>query len=169
MASYPPIATKQGPGLEGFTGLFFRACWETIRVDIAAAVNSVYNLRCHHLNLLNKANIILLPKKDGVESIRDFRPISLFHGIAKLITKILALHLVPLTWHLISNWQSAFIEKRSIHDNFLYVRNLTMKFHRNKMSTLLFKLDISKAFDTVRWDYLISLMSHWGFPSRWIG
>jgi hypothetical protein len=34
---------------------------------------------------------------------------------------------------------------------------------------LLFKLDISKAFDSVRWDYLISLMNHWGFPSRWIG
>jgi hypothetical protein len=151
---------NKAPGPDGFTGLFFRACWETIRADIVAAVNSVYNLRCHHLNLLNKANIILLPKKDGAESIRDFRPISLVHGIEKLIMKILALHLAPLTCHLISNGQSAFIKKRSIHDNFLYVRNLTRKFHRNKTSVLLFKLDISKAFDSVRWDYLISLMNH---------
>jgi hypothetical protein len=151
---------NKAPGPDGFTGLFFRACWETIRADIAAAVNSVYNLRCHDLNLLNKANIILLPKKDGVESIRDFRPISLVHGIAKLITKILALHLAPLTCHLISNCQSAFIKKRSIHDNFFYVHNLTRKFHRNKTSVLLFKLDISKAFDSVRWDYLISMMNH---------
>jgi hypothetical protein len=160
---------NKAPGPDGFTGLFFCACWETIRADIAAAVNSVYNLRCHDLKLLNKANIILLPKKDGVESIRDFRPISLVHGIAKLITKILALCLPPLTCHLISNCQSAFIKKRSIHDNFFYVRNLTRKFHRNKTSVLLFKLDISKAFDLVRWDYLISMMNHWGFPSRWIG
>jgi hypothetical protein len=160
---------NKAPGPVGFTGLFFRACWETIRADIAAAVNSVYNLCCHDLNLLNKANIILLPKKDRAESIRDFQPISLVHGLAKLITKILALSLAPLTCHVISNCQSTFIKKQSIHDNFLYVRNLTRKFHINKTSALLFKLDISKAFDSVRWDYLISPMNHWGFPSRWIG
>jgi hypothetical protein len=151
---------NKAPGPDGFTGLFFRVCWQTIRADIVTAVNSVYNLRCHDLNLLNKANIILLPKKEGAESISDFRPISLIHEIAKIIMKILALRLAPLTCHLISNCQSAFIKKRSIHDNFLYIRNLTRKFHRNKTPALLFKLDISKAFDSVQWDYLISLMDH---------
>jgi hypothetical protein len=50
----------------------------------------------------------------------------------------------------------------------LYVRNLTQRFHRRKTSTLLLKLDISKAFDSMRWDYLISLMEHKGFPTKWI-
>jgi mannosylglycoprotein endo-beta-mannosidase len=35
------------------------------------------------------------------------------------------------------------------------------------MPALLLKLDISKAFDSVRWDYLISLMQHRGFPPKW--
>jgi mannosylglycoprotein endo-beta-mannosidase len=112
-------------------------------------------------------NIVLLPKKDGVEDIADFPPISLIHAIAKKITKLLALRLVPLMDGLISPCQSAFIKKRSIHDNFLYVRNLTRRFHRTKTLTLLLKLDISKAFDSVRWDCLISLMEHRGFPTRW--
>jgi hypothetical protein len=51
--------------------------------------------------------------------------------------------------------------------NFFYVRSLTRKFHRNKTPTLLLKLHISKAFDLVRWDYLISQLEHRGFPTRW--
>ena len=33
---------------------------------------------------------------------------------------------------------------------------------------MLFKLHISKAFDSVRWEYLLSLMQHRGFPQHWI-
>jgi hypothetical protein len=29
---------------------------------------------------------------------------------------------------------------------------------------LLFKLDIKKAFDSVRWDYLMDMLEHLGFP-----
>jgi hypothetical protein len=107
------------------------------------------------------------PKKDGAESISDYRPISLIHSIAKIITKVLALRLAPLINDLISPYQSAFIKRHNIHDNFLYVRNLTRKFHRTRIATLLLKLDISKAFDSVRWDYHISLMQRRGFPQKW--
>jgi retron-type reverse transcriptase len=67
---------------------------------------------------------------------------------------------------LVSNAQSAFIKKRSIHDNFLYVKNLATRYHRNKTPTLLFKLDIRKAFDSVRWGYLVDLLEKRGFPVR---
>ena len=66
---------------------------------------------------------------------------------------------------IVSNAQSAFIKTRSIHDNFLYVRNLARKLHKTRTPTLLFKLDIKKAFDSVRWDYLMDLLQHLGFPS----
>jgi mannosylglycoprotein endo-beta-mannosidase len=115
--------------------------------------------------LINKANIILLPKKEGAEEITDYRPISLIHAVAKIITKILALRLAPLIHCLISACQSAFIKT---HENYLYARNLTRRFHRTKTASLLLKLDISKAFYSVRWDYLISLLAHKGFPTRWI-
>jgi len=158
---------NKAPGPDGFTGHFFNSYWQIIQHDVSAAINSLYNMRCHDLNLLNKANIILIPKKEGAEDIRDYRPISLIHAIAKIISKLLALRLAPLINELISPCQSAFIKKRSIHDNFLYVRNLTRKFHRTKSPALLWKLDISKAFDSVRWDYLLSLMQRRGFPMRW--
>ncbi|KAK1615173.1 hypothetical protein QYE76_020690 [Lolium multiflorum] len=72
---------------------------------------------------------------------------------------------------LISNAQSAFIKRRSIHDNFLYVKNMATRLHKNKNPSLLLKLDIRKAFDSLRWDYLIDLLQRRGFPSafrNWI-
>jgi hypothetical protein len=40
-----------------------------------------------NVNWLNSANIVLLQKKDGVESFTDFRHISLIHVVAKIVAK----------------------------------------------------------------------------------
>lgn len=117
--------------------------------------------------LVNSANVVLIPKKEGAECIADYRPISLIHGVVKLISKTLANRLQPFMNSVVSHAQSAFIKKRSIHDNFMYVRNLARKFHQTRKPSLLLKLDITKAFDTVRWDYLLDLMQQKGFPTRW--
>ena len=131
------------------------------------AANAIYNNRCSDLNLLNKATIVLIPKKEGVDTIQGYRPISLIHAFAKIITKVLALRLAPFMNALTSQCQSAFIKGRSIHDNFMFVRNFTRRLHINRSPALLLKLDISKAFDSVRWDYLLTLLQKRGFPLRW--
>jgi len=50
----------------------------------------------------------------------------------------------------------------------MYVRNMARRFHRSKRPMLLVKLDISKVFGSVRWDYLFSLLNTLGFPRRWV-
>jgi hypothetical protein len=132
-----------------------------------AVIHSFDRLRSNNFPILNSANVVLIPKKEGAECVGDYRPISLIHGVGKLISKVLALRLQPHMGILISHAQSAFIKKRCIHDNFMYVRNLTRKFHQTRTPTLLLKLDITKTFDSVRWDYLIGLLQRKGFTSRW--
>jgi hypothetical protein len=131
-----------------------------------AVVNQFSSLRTNNLHWLNSANIALIPKKDGAKEITDFHPITLIHAIAKLISKMMANRLAPFMNRLVSNAQSAFIKTRSIHDNFLYVRNLARKLHKSKTLSLLFKLDIKKALDSVRWDYLMDFLQHLGLPSK---
>ena len=79
---------------------------------------------------------------------------------------MMAARLAPHMNKLLSNAQSVFIKRRSIHNNFLYVSNLARRLHRTKAPTLLFKLDIKKAFDSVRWDYLMDFLQHMGFPPK---
>jgi hypothetical protein len=99
--------------------MFFRRCWGTIKDDVMEVVHRFESLHVEHFHWLNSANVALLPKKDGAEEVSDFKPISLIHAIAKIIAKVLALRISPHMNDLVSNAQSAFIKKRSIHDNFL--------------------------------------------------
>jgi hypothetical protein len=130
-------ASDKAPGLDGFSGAFFKACWNTIKVDIMADVNKYSNLHTNNLHWLNSTNIALIPKKEGIEEVTDFCPINFIHAIAKLICKMMAARLAPHMNKLVSNSQDAFINKRSNHDNFLYVRNLARKLHKSKTPTLL--------------------------------
>jgi hypothetical protein len=141
-------------------------CWGVIKVDVMKSIDGFGELHVHNFHWLNSVNIALLPKKEGAEEVLDFRPISLIHAIAKIIAKMLALRLAPFMNDLINNAQSAFIKKRSIHDNFLYVKNLASRFNKAKIPALLFKLDIRKAFDSVRWEYILDLLLRRGFPPR---
>ena len=124
------------------------------------------SLHTSNLHWLNSANVVLLPKKEGAEGISDYRPISLIHAIARIIAKVLSLRLAPHMDCLVSNAQSAFIKRRSIHGNFMCVHNFARRLHKCKTPSLLFKLDIRKAFDSVKWGYMLDLLQRLGFPDR---
>ena len=68
---------------------------------------------------------------------------------------------------LVSRAQSAFIKQRSIHDNFLYTQSLIKEVYRAKYPALFLKLDIAKAFDSVRWDFLLEVLTQMGFGVKW--
>uniref|UniRef100_A0A8R7RDK3 Reverse transcriptase domain-containing protein n=1 Tax=Triticum urartu TaxID=4572 RepID=A0A8R7RDK3_TRIUA len=88
-------------------------------------------------------------------------------SISKIFSKLLANRLAPLLPSLVSKCQSAFVKKRCIHDNFLHVQNLIKELHRSSTPGLFLKLDISKAFDSVGWAYLLEVLQQLGFGQRW--
>lgn len=119
------LPAEKAPSPDGFTGAFYKKCWQTIKSDILEALNCFYHLRTGPLEHLNGANIVLIPKLEIAEYAKDLRPVSLVvHFFAKLITKTLATRLGRNMDKLISPSQSAFTKGRCIHDNFMYVRNL---------------------------------------------
>jgi len=97
----------------------------------------------------------------------DFRPISLVHSFAKLATKLLANRLAGRLDQLVSPNQSAFIKGRFILDNFLLVQHTTKFLHQQKQPRILLKLDITKAFDSVSWPFLLEVLKNLGFGPVW--
>jgi hypothetical protein len=120
-----------------------------------------------NLHLLNSALVTLLPKKSDAAEIKDFRPISLIHSFAKIVTKLLANRLAPMLPELISPNQSAFVKGRSIQDNFIMMQQTARAIHRQKIPKVLLKLDIGKAFDSVSWPFLLEVLGHLGFGPGW--
>jgi hypothetical protein len=54
--------------------------------------------------------------------------------------------------------QSAFIKGRLIQDNFKLVQLSTKMLHARRKLSVLLKIDIAQAFDSVAWPYLLELL-----------
>jgi hypothetical protein len=103
------LPSDKALGPDRFTKRFYKVCWTIIKEDIMAAVSAVWR-DFRNFRLLNSAYVTLLPKMEGAAQAKDFRPISLIHSFAKLITKILANRLVVRLEGMVSTNQSAFIK-----------------------------------------------------------
>lgn len=132
-----------------------------------AAILQLASLRGDCAKLINSAIIILLSRKQDAAMVSDFRPMSRMHSILKIFSKLLVNRLAPWLPTLFSKCQSAFVQKRCIHDNFMYVQNLIKELHGSSTPGLFFKLDISKAFDSINWAYLIEILHQLGFGQHW--
>jgi len=161
------LPSNKAPGPDGFTGKFYKVCWPIIKADLMAAISAVWSRKMGRLEMLNSAYITLLPKKEEATTIRDFRPISLVHSFAKLITKNLANRLASKLDAMVSPNQSAFIKGHFIQDNFMLVQQTARFLHQRKQPRILLKLDITKAFDSVSWPFLLEVLRKLGFGPIW--
>lgn len=118
------------------------------------------------LKRFNRATIVLLPKKDDARTADAFRPISLQNCPIKGIAKVLTNRLKPLIPLLVHGDQTGFISGRCIAENFVYAADIVSSCHKRKAPTMIIKLDFRKAFDSVSWTSLISVLKHRGCPSR---
>ena len=102
---------------------------------------------------------------------KDRRPIALCNVLYKLVSKVLANRLKLILHKCISDNQSAFVPDRSILDNAMIaievIHFMKTKTRGNDKYVAL-KLDISKAYDRMDWDYLMKVMIKMGFSQKWI-
>ena len=82
----------------------------------------------------------------------------------------LANRLKKILPNIITENQSAFTKIRLISDNILVVFESlhSMQKHTGKDGYMAIKLDMSKAYNRVEWDYLSSVMEKMGFKKYWI-
>ena len=163
------IGPLKAPGPDGFTNRVYACCWSIIKLDLLRALDAFYHGDTRGMPAINKALVSLLPKMDGAEELRDFRPVSMAHSAIKMFDKVLASRLVDDLPRLVGKHQSAFVKGRYLHDNFMLVQGTARRLHVLRDPTVLLKLDISKAFDSVEWPFLLEVLHAMGFGQRWIG
>ena len=69
--------------------------------------------------------------------------------MAKIVSKVLSLRLAPKLDTLVSSNQNAFIAGRSLHDNFVLVRQSLKMLHQLGAPRIMLKLDLTRAFDSI--------------------
>lgn len=165
------LSSDSAPGPDGYSAGFFKENWETIGENFLDAIEYFFKNNYMYYPL-NATSISLIPKVDNPLMMKDFRPISCCNVTYKVITKILVRRLKPLIPSLISDNQSAFVKGRSIQSNILLIHELVKNYKKQGgPKCCAIKVDIMKAFDTVNWRYLLSILKSMNFPDnfvRWI-
>lgn len=99
-------------------------------------------------------------------------PISLCNVLIKIIMKVIVNRMKGLLEFVISENQSAFISGRQITDNVMTSYEIMHYLKRKRRGIdgfMALKLDMSKAFDRVEWEYLQAILLKMGFNERWVG
>ncbi|KAL6182579.1 hypothetical protein ACLB2K_043998 [Fragaria x ananassa] len=150
-------------GPDGFNGYFFVSCWDVVGADVVKAVQYFFQ-HGYLAPSFNSGIIILIPKVDHADSIKQFRPIALTNFVFKIIPKIIAIRLASVASHIISPQQHSFVAGRNISDCILTTSEcfnlLNSKCHGGNLTI---KVDITKAFDTLSWDFLLHVLQAFGF------
>ena len=139
-------------------------------MDVCSAVLDCLQ-NCKIPTDINRTHIFLIQKIKSPERITEYRPISLFTVIYKLVSKVLANRLKSILPIVISENQSAFQAGRVITDNILMAFKTLhyMKHHQAGSSGFMaLKLDMSKAYDRVEWKFLELMMKRMGFADSWV-
>jgi hypothetical protein len=157
------LGRLKAPGPDGFIALFYVKYWDIIKHTVLPAVWDFFK----HNQLSPRAEPYLpssYSKEDGSSTVQHFRPISLCNIIYKIISKLLANKLKPLLSNFISPLQTAFVPHRLIQDNSILAHEMlhTLKSKRGRGGLMAVNIDMEKAFDKMKWNFLL------GFHPSWI-
>lgn len=136
------------PG-DGFSPALFQHLWALLGKEIFESCKG-WLRDCSFLPGLNNTTLVLIPKKNNVERMTDVRHIALCNVLYKILAKVLVNRLRIILPVLIAFEIIHYVKRKN----------------NGQEGEVALKLDISKAYDLVEWQYLKHRMEEMGFDQQ---
>ena len=167
-AAFKSLPRNKTSGPDGFSAEFFRDSWSIVGPEVLAAIREFF-VSGQLLKQWNATTLVLIPKISNASSISDFRPISCLNTLYKVISKLLTGRLQGLLSEVIGQSQSAFLPGRTLAENVLLATEMVHGYNRQNISPRgMLKVDLRKAFDSVKWEFIIAALKALAIPDRFV-
>ena len=120
---------NKSPGPDGFPAEFYQKFWIVIKADWMSMFKQLHSGDLP-LFRLNFGVITLLPKREDVSRIEQYRPICLLNVSFKKFTKVGTIRVTSLAHKVIRPTQSAFLPGRNILEGFVVLHETIHEIHR---------------------------------------
>lgn len=165
------MKNDKSPGLDGFTAEFFKFFWIDLGLFVLRSIN--YGYEHGSLSITQKQGVITcLPKPDKNRNfLKNWRPISLLNVVYKLASSVIANRIKTVLGSLVNGDQKGFIPGRCIAENVRLIYDVLFETKNQELPGLILSVDFEKAFDTVSWKFIESVLKYFNFgPSiiSWI-
>ena len=157
-----PVKT---PGPDGYHALFFQTHWVSLGPSIVQVIQDIFT---QHMipPSWSITNLVLISKIAHPELITQFRPISLYNTLYKLVSRIIVQRLKPYMAEVINPYQAGFVPGRRTSDNIIIVQEVikTLISRRGQTGYVALKLDLEKAYDRLKWHYIQDTLEFFQLP-----
>ncbi len=162
------MSKNKSPGNDGLSCEWYIEFWAIIGNFLVSVLND--GLCKGELSSSQRQAVITLIEKEGKDrcKLKNWRPISLLNVDYKIASKALAMRVEKIIHQLINPDQSGFVKGRLIGESVRTIQDI-MDFTKNKnIPGLLLFLDFEKAFDSLEWNFLFSVLERMNFGSDFV-
>lgn len=153
-------------GLDGFGSNFYITCWDIVKNDVLEAAREFFD-GVSLPRFFTSSFIVLIPKVQDPQSFDKFKPISLCSVAYKIFAKIIVMRLFSIVHKVVSHEQGAFVFGRSIFENITLAQEMVYSLNKKMVGgNIMVKIDMTKAYDKVNWDFLMKVLMAFGFSNQ---
>ena len=162
------MKNNKSPGNDGLSKEFYEKFWDDVKEPF---INSIKEAKVKQkLSSSQRQAVIKLIEKKNKDKrcIENWRPISLLNVDYKILSKALASRLKKILPTLITSQQTAYISNRYIGENGRLISDIIEMTEKLNIGGFLVAMDIEKAFDSLDYTFLLSVLKKIGFKEQFI-
>ena len=161
---------NKSPGEDGFTVEFYEYFFDSVGSYLLESLNAAYEVG--ELSISQRRGVITLIPKDDADllDLQNWRPITLLNTDYKIASKALARRLETIISKLVHPDQTGFMKERYIGENLRLISDVLEYTKTEDLTGVLVSLDFRKAFDTLEWPFIKSVLNLFNFGEsvkRW--